>query len=286
VLHSSVKTNNPAVTVETVTYRGIVADAFRFAAYDGPIAPIPRHAHESYQIGLTLTNPGRYWYRGATLAVPPHSLSVLHPGEAHAIQNARLPGVAAEFRTLYIPPAGLEEVGRALGARRGALPIVGTSVIVDAALTRLFLAAHRSVMDADAPLLARDERLLWACGHLLRQCGERRAATPIRPDQVAVARAREYLHAHHADNVSLAQLAAHAGIGRFHLARMFRRVTGVAPHAYLVQVRVDQAKALLAARVPPARVARETGFAHQSHLGLHFKRLVGVTPGRYYAGVR
>jgi len=277
------KNNNlAAVAVETVAYRSVVAEAFRFVAQDGPIAPIPRHAHESYQIGLTLTNPGRYWYRGATLAVPPHSLSVLHPGEAHAIQNARLPGVAAEFRTLYIPPAVMEEVGRA----RGALPIVGTSVIVDAALARLFLAAHHSIMDDNAPLLTRDERLLWACGHLVRQYGERRAATPIRPDQVVVARAREYLHAHHADNVSLAQLAAQVGMGPFRLARMFRQVTGVAPHAYLVQVRVDRAKALLAARVPPARVARESGFAHQSHLGLHFKRLVGVTPGRYCAGAR
>lgn len=271
-----------AIAVETVAYRDVVADMFRFAAHDGPIAPIPRHAHESYQISLTLTNPGRYWYRGATLVVPPHSLSVLHPGEAHAIQNARPTGAEAEFRTLYIPPAGMEEVGRECGA----MPTVGTPIIIDAALARLFLAAHRILMDDNAPLLARDERLLWAFDHLLRRYGERHVAAPIRPDQVAVARAREYLHAHHADNVSLAQLAAHAGIGRFHLARMFRRVTGVAPHAYLVQVRVDRAKALLAARVPPARVARETGFAHQSHLGLHFKRLVGVTPGRYYAGVR
>ncbi len=57
------KNNNlAAVAVETVAYRSVVAEAFRFVAQDGPIAPIPRHAHESYQIGLTLTNPGRYWF--------------------------------------------------------------------------------------------------------------------------------------------------------------------------------------------------------------------------------
>ncbi|CAA9481240.1 MAG: Transcriptional regulator, AraC family [uncultured Rubrobacteraceae bacterium] len=66
------------------------------------------------------------------------------------------------------------------------------------------------------------------------------------------------------------------------------------PHAYQTQARLDRARSLLLRGWPPARVARETGFADQSHLTRRFKRLVGVTPGRYaeesknvqYAGAR
>ena len=64
----------------------------------------------------------------------------------------------------------------------------------------------------------------------------------------------------------------------------FRQVTGLPPHAYLVQIRVQQAKQQLAAGRAIATVALETGFSDQSHLNRHFKRLVGVTPGQYVRG--
>jgi AraC-like DNA-binding protein len=53
------------------------------------------------------------------------------------------------------------------------------------------------------------------------------------------------------------------------------------PHAFQTQVRVSRAKTLLLEGWSISQVASQTGFADQSHLTRHFKRLVGVTPGRY-----
>jgi AraC-like DNA-binding protein len=53
------------------------------------------------------------------------------------------------------------------------------------------------------------------------------------------------------------------------------------PHAYLVQIRLLRAKALLRRGRPIAHVASATGFADQSHFTRHFKRLMGVTPAKY-----
>lgn len=72
----------------------------------------------------------------------------------------------------------------------------------------------------------------------------------------------------------------------FHLARSFTAHTGVAPHAYQLHLRVGRARALLAEGAAPAEVATRTGFCDQSHLGRHFRRLVGVTPGAYARGAR
>jgi AraC-like DNA-binding protein len=55
----------------------------------------------------------------------------------------------------------------------------------------------------------------------------------------------------------------------------------MSPHEYLVHIRIKRAKALLAQHSPLLDVALETGFVDQSHLTKHFKRRVGVTPGRY-----
>ena len=56
------------------------------------------------------------------------------------------------------------------------------------------------------------------------------------------------------------------------------------PHAFQTQVRVARAKALLLRGWPISQAAAHTGFADQSHLTRHFKRLVGVTPGQYRQG--
>jgi AraC-like DNA-binding protein len=84
--------------------------------------------------------------------------------------------------------------------------------------------------------------------------------------------------------VTLRALARFAGLSAFHLCRVFREAVGMPPHAYQTQIRVRRAKSLLAAGVPIARAAAEAGFYDQSHLTRHFKRIVGLTPGRYVVG--
>lgn len=66
-----------------------------------------------------------------------------------------------------------------------------------------------------------------------------------------------------------------------HLVRAFSGVYGIAPHQYLNSRRVDRARRLLLEGRSPGDVAAATGFFDQSHLTRHFRKLVGVTPGRY-----
>lgn len=96
-----------------------------------------------------------------------------------------------------------------------------------------------------------------------------------------VRRAVEHIEGRLAETVTLDDLAAHAGRSKYHLLRTFSREVGMPPHAYQTRARVLRARDLLESGVPPARAALETGFADQSHLTRHFKRLLGTTPGRY-----
>ena len=83
----------------------------------------------------------------------------------------------------------------------------------------------------------------------------------------------------------MAELSAEAGLSRFELVRRFGEQNGVTPHAFQTNLRVDHARKLLAAGMPPAAVAVECGFADQPHLTRVFKRAVGVSPGRYARAV-
>jgi AraC-like DNA-binding protein len=139
-------------------------------------------------------------------------------------------------------------------------------------------------MMGDATALEQEIRLAACLRILLEECGERPPVLPSRPPVPAVRRARDYLHARYTQPVRLEQLAAVTGVSRFHLAHLFTRATGVPPHAYQNQLRIAAACRLLRAGVQPAHI--DVGFADQSHLGRHFKRIVGVTPGEYAATVR
>ncbi|MCW3060203.1 MAG: AraC family transcriptional regulator [Capsulimonas sp.] len=83
-------------------------------------------------------------------------------------------------------------------------------------------------------------------------------------------------------DVTLAQAAEIAGISPYHFARLFRLSMGCSPHQHLIARRVDRAKEMLVTgRVSVGETAAAVGFADQSHLARHFKRIVGVTPSRF-----
>ena len=67
------------------------------------------------------------------------------------------------------------------------------------------------------------------------------------------------------------------------LVRSFTATFGIAPHRYVVGRRIDAARHLLLDGVPLARAAVDAGFHDQAHMTRHFRRHVGVTPGRYVA---
>ena len=87
---------------------------------------------------------------------------------------------------------------------------------------------------------------------------------------------------------SLAQLAAVAGLSPYHFARQFKAATGLPPHEYVIARRVARAQQLLEAGtdLSLAEVAAHAGFSDQSKLSQHFKRRVGVTPGRFRMSAR
>jgi AraC-like DNA-binding protein len=87
--------------------------------------------------------------------------------------------------------------------------------------------------------------------------------------------------AYHEQDISLHTLAEVCGTDRFRLTRAFKAAYGLAPHAWLIQLRLIRGRQLLAAGVQPIDVASRLGFADQSHLGRWFVRAYGITPGAY-----
>jgi AraC-like DNA-binding protein len=83
--------------------------------------------------------------------------------------------------------------------------------------------------------------------------------------------------------VRVAEIVGISDLSERQLYRSFTALTGVPPHRYQLNLRIEHAKRLLAKGSTVTTAAATTGFADQSHLNRHFKRLLGLPPGRYGA---
>ena len=99
-----------------------------------------------------------------------------------------------------------------------------------------------------------------------------------------IRRAIQRLEANFAENLSLAQLTAEAQMSRSHFALAFRQLTGSTPHRYLLLVRLNHARKLMAQLRPAlslAEIAIASGFCDQAHLNRHFRGFFGSTPAAF-----
>lgn len=108
------------------------------------------------------------------------------------------------------------------------------------------------------------------------------AKTPVAMSAVRLLRAKDYIETHLAQPLLLEQIAEAAALSTYYFARNFKALTGVSPHRYVTQRRIELAKKLLGStRRPIAEVARQVGMPNQSHFATHFRALVGCTPSEF-----
>jgi AraC-like DNA-binding protein len=236
------------------------------------------HTHDAYALGVIDSGVEAFRWNGQMQYAPAGSVVMVNPGEVHTGQAGV--GDGFTYRMLYPDPAQLAQVVRGLGG--GERPVIfRTPVVQDPEAAARLRAMHAGLQGPETPL-KQQTLFLSALGLLVERYGVQRVVLREPGHEPrAVARARDYLEAHLTEPVTLADLAAHAGVSAFHLVRLFRRAFGLPPHAYQVQQRVARARELLLRGTAPGVVALELGFADQSHLTREFKRRVGVTPARY-----
>jgi len=90
---------------------------------------------------------------------------------------------------------------------------------------------------------------------------------------------RDFVEENLGSDIGLAEMAAVAGLSPYYFSRCFKATIGITPHQYLIERRVAHAKQLLQhSPLSVSQIAAQCGFADQSHLTRHMKRLLGVTP--------
>ncbi|WP_110948106.1 AraC family transcriptional regulator [Pseudomonas bohemica] len=131
----------------------------------------------------------------------------------------------------------------------------------------------------DHLLLAMSSHAIERYGRVVPASGKAHAT--LTAAQLAIA--KELIASQLDGNLSVERIAQECSLTRSHFSRAFKQATGVAPHAWLLQVRVERARELLRALppIPMTQIAEQCGFADQPHLTRVFTRLTGETPSAW-----
>jgi AraC-like DNA-binding protein len=267
-----------AVKDRVMTWRPWHLKQFELCVGIAVSTPPTRHLFQEYLLTSIQSGVADNRYRNtyASDQGSEGTFRVFEPGETWICQPKN-----CTFYTMCIDSTWLQEMAAEMIQRERPLPHFPAHSLFDPSLGRALRDfASRSLLPASR--LQQEEMLLRLLAPLLF-CHAEDASAPSLPDSElpAVKRAKEYLQAHYAEEVSLQELGNVAYLSPFHLCRVFHRVVGVPPHAYQTQLRLVHAKTLLAQGFDVSYVAYETGFFDQMHFTKQFKRHFFVTPGSY-----
>ncbi|MEV0525603.1 AraC family transcriptional regulator [Streptomyces sp. NPDC050439] len=231
----------------------------------------PMHVHDAWTLLIVDDGAVRYDLDRHEHGTPGDTVSLLPPQVPHNGSPATPGGFRK--RVLYLDMTQLDAglIGAAVDGPDLVDPVLRTRV----GQLHTALACRGDELEAESRLTLISERLR---GHL------RPRATTETPGDTGrgVARnLRDLLDERLLDGVTLDEAARLVHAHPTHLVRAFSGAYGIAPHQYVMSRRVDRARRLLLAGQPPGEVATAAGFYDQSHLTRHFKRMVGIAPGRY-----
>lgn len=247
-----------------------------FTAHD-----YPPHSHDAFVVAITEHGGSIIRSRGTEEEAHTSELFVFNPAEPHAGRMGT--SRRWHYRSLYLTRQAIDEVARILEVAD--LPYFLANKIVDPDLVAGFSALHRALETDCDPFLER-ERLVAAFGGLFARHGGVRHDAGGAADHPALVRTIELMRARFAEPLLLDDLATEAGLSSFQLISLFKRRTGLTPHAYLTQLRLGAACRLMRRGTRIADAAADTGFYDQSALTGHFRRCYGITPRQFVQAAR
>ena len=242
-----------------------------------------RHSHDDFALGLIEEGVQCFSSRGRNHTAPKGSLITVNPDEIHDGQSADKNPYG--YRLLFIPWETMQQIGLAAGPKKSPQYFL-SPVTHDQELACRLAQLLNVLEDPLAEGLEVSSLFFSLVRDLLLRHGTARGHGGDRnlvPG--AIRKVRAYILDMAGEDISLDDMANIAGFSRYHFLRTFTASQGISPHAFLLNRRLQLAKAALMDGATIADAAVQSGFFDQSHLSRRFKAAFGITPRQFQKAI-
>jgi AraC family transcriptional regulator len=241
------------------------------------------HSHSSFIVTALLAGSMTTAIGERQFELSTGEVALTGVGQDHSASGSKV-----EFVSIGVSPVLVNELVSEIGLVRTSDIVFRASVVTDETIIRL---AREIATEISGEQLGRaamlEAQVRQLVIHLLRN-----HLTVRKSDQIELSRAGlvdrrlrlaiEFMHDNFGRELALEEIAAAAYLSEYHFARLFKQITGVTPHVYLANVRLERARKLLAeTALPISEIAATVGYQSQSHFTKMFKAVTGVTPRSY-----
>jgi AraC-like DNA-binding protein len=243
-----------------------------------------KHWHDTYGFGVLERGAHRSASGLGSVRAYAGDVITTNPGEVH--DGRPLGGPTRRWRIVSIDVDVMATiVGPMFGHMEIVRPVIEDRALVQA-LGKLFrrLELWNALAGKTATnALAFEESLIETCAMLMARHGTAPASTEAPAGDM-----REVLDRLADETLAtptLADMATMTGLSRYAVLRRFEKVYGLPPHAWLLRLRAERARAFIRDGATLASAAAASGFADQSHMTRVFARQYGFTPGAWRRAV-
>lgn len=247
------------------------------------------HWHSSFTVTTVLSGAMLATIGASDIELTAGQTALTNIGENHSALAREV-----EFVSIGISSGLVNELVGELGLTRTNAEIVfRTSAVRDDALMETACTVAREIEDekmgrgAMLDALVRQLVIHLLRYHLTVRKSARIELSRAGPVDRRLRRAIEFMHDNYGRELALEEIASAAYLSEYHFARLFKQITGLTPHVYLANLRLERARKLLAETVLPiSQIAAIVGYQSQSHFTKIFKSVTGLTPRVYRDGAR
>lgn len=239
----------------------------------------PRHSHEEYSFGVTLSGDQHFFTQGELHRSKSGNVILFNPEDVHDGNSGS--EEILQYLMLYVCPKLLNSFLQSAGLPKTRNLKISDPVLNSPKLHRTLLNIAGQIITEKTDILELEENIYTLAILLAEKYNLADHIQPSGKVDTLIGKAKDYIRDRISDQIRLDDLAEDLNISKFHFLRLFRQQTGITPYQYVLSCRLNKAQKALERADSVNDVVFDLGFSDVSHFNRRFKSVFGVTPNVY-----